>query len=124
MSKEYLGDGVYAERSQFGDIVISTHNGVSQTNTVVCEPEVAARLVDFLKRHGFIAVAAAMLAGCAAKHVAISAALPGAPTAPVHCSAVQVKAPSVLYSHTGKKLATLESGQWICEAVAGPVRFK
>ncbi len=39
MSKEYLGDGVYAERDERG-VVLTTEDGISVTNTVVLESAV------------------------------------------------------------------------------------
>ena len=40
VTKQYLGDAVYVERNQFGDIVLTTEDGVRATNTIILEPEV------------------------------------------------------------------------------------
>lgn len=46
--KVYLGDGVYAVVDQYGCLVLTTENGVYVTNTVVLEPEVLAKLGEYL----------------------------------------------------------------------------
>lgn len=38
--KEYLGDGAYVELDASGCIVLTTHDGLRDTNTIVFEPEV------------------------------------------------------------------------------------
>lgn len=50
--KVYLGDSVYAEfDTQFaGDIVLTTENGYSPTNTIYLEPVVYAALQKFKQR--------------------------------------------------------------------------
>lgn len=45
--KIYVGDGVYAEREDFGDIVLTTENGVATTNRIVLEPGVWDTLVKW-----------------------------------------------------------------------------
>lgn len=47
MSKEYLGDGVYAELLHDQSIELTTENGIRTTNTVYLEPEVFESLVRF-----------------------------------------------------------------------------
>lgn len=51
--KAYLGDGVYVDFDR-GQIVLTTEDGISTTNTIYLEPEVYERLVevvdDFKKR--------------------------------------------------------------------------
>jgi hypothetical protein len=38
--KTYLGDGVYAELTPFGEIVLTTEDGISATNTIVLDSQV------------------------------------------------------------------------------------
>lgn len=45
MRKTYLGDGAYVEVDDFGDVVLTTENGITVTNRVVLEPEIYTRLV-------------------------------------------------------------------------------
>jgi len=49
-NKTYLGDGVYAEWTDWGDLILTTENGIRATNTIVFEPDVLRSLVDLLKR--------------------------------------------------------------------------
>jgi hypothetical protein len=49
-SKIYIGDAVYVERKEFGDIALTTENGVTATNTVIIAPEVLQNLLAVLKR--------------------------------------------------------------------------
>lgn len=46
-NKTYIGDGVYAERKDYGDIVLTTENGVATTNQIVLEPGVWDILVKW-----------------------------------------------------------------------------
>lgn len=46
MEKEYLGDGVYVERDEFGNLIVTTEDGIRATNRIVMEPEV---LQSFLR---------------------------------------------------------------------------
>lgn len=46
--KEYLGDGVYVEINENGQIVLTTEDGIRATNTIYLEPEVYGRLVEYL----------------------------------------------------------------------------
>ena len=45
--KTYLGDAVYAEFRD-GDLVLTTSDGMRDTNTIVLEPTVLAVLLEFL----------------------------------------------------------------------------
>jgi len=48
-AKRYLGDGVYIEG--FNDeIVLTTEDGIHQTNCIVLEPEVIQALLKYLER--------------------------------------------------------------------------
>lgn len=40
MNKCYLGDAVYVERDELGAVVLTTSNGIRDTNRIVLEPEV------------------------------------------------------------------------------------
>lgn len=50
-AKEYIGDGVYAGLSPYGDVDLWTTDGVSVTNRIVLEPSVLHALVDWIRRH-------------------------------------------------------------------------
>lgn len=54
MSKVYLGDGVYCERDEWGNLVLTTENGLSITNTIHLDPDVQSQLVRlfFTKQEG------------------------------------------------------------------------
>ena len=45
----YLGDGVYARWTDWGDLVLATSDGLSETNTIVLEPEVLRNLLRYLE---------------------------------------------------------------------------
>lgn len=47
--KAYLGDGVYAD-VEYGQLVLTTEDGISVTNRIVLEPEVYAALVAYVAR--------------------------------------------------------------------------
>ena len=47
--RAYLGDGVYIEHTAQG-IVLTTENGISVTNRIVLEPEVAIAMVGWIER--------------------------------------------------------------------------
>jgi len=40
MKKAYLGDAVYGWFSQYGDLVLTTEDGISISNEIFFEPEV------------------------------------------------------------------------------------
>ena len=49
--KNYLGDGVYVQEGSFqGEVVLTTSNGIQDTNTIVLEPAVLRNLQEWLKR--------------------------------------------------------------------------
>ena len=50
MTKDYLGDAVYAEVDDYGDLVLTTENGTRATNTITLEPAVIAALERYLAR--------------------------------------------------------------------------
>jgi hypothetical protein len=45
--KRYLGDGVYAEVNQCGQLVLTTEDGIRETNTIYLEPEVLRALFEY-----------------------------------------------------------------------------
>ena len=48
-SKTYLGDAVYAQVDEFGDVVLTTENGICATNRIVMEPAVMRSLIKWLR---------------------------------------------------------------------------
>lgn len=52
LPKVYLGDGAYAEIDSYGDVVLTTEDGISVQNRVVLEPEVLTALLAYLRRAG------------------------------------------------------------------------
>lgn len=46
--KQYLGDSVYIEIDDFGDVILTTENGLRETNRIVLEPEVLQNLLKYL----------------------------------------------------------------------------
>lgn len=49
MSKAYLGDGCYVAFDGYA-LVLTTENGISETNRIVLEPEVYRALMAYVKR--------------------------------------------------------------------------
>lgn len=51
-NKKYLGDGVYVEIDRPGTgIILTTSNGIEDTNTIVLENEVLANLTEYVRRN-------------------------------------------------------------------------
>lgn len=48
--KTYLGDAVYAHISPYGELVLTTENGIEATNTIILEPQVIDALLRYLER--------------------------------------------------------------------------
>ena len=48
MSKQYLGDGVYADMER-GMIKLTTENGIEATNTIYLDDTVYAELLNYVK---------------------------------------------------------------------------
>lgn len=46
--KRYLGDSVYVEINDYGQIVLTTENGDRPTNTILLEPEVFSELTQYV----------------------------------------------------------------------------
>jgi hypothetical protein len=49
MSKAYLGDGAYVDFDGYA-LVLTTENGIRETNRIVLEPEVYAALLEYVAR--------------------------------------------------------------------------
>jgi hypothetical protein len=49
LAKAYLGDSVYVELNEHGQLVLSTSDGISVSNTIYLEPEVFRALVRYVK---------------------------------------------------------------------------
>jgi hypothetical protein len=49
MDKKYLGDGAYVEYNGY-NFVLTTSNGIQDTNTIYLEPEHLDMLMDYAKR--------------------------------------------------------------------------
>jgi len=47
VEKGYIGDGVYVEMDQYGDLVLTTEDGISVTNRIILEPGVWRALVMY-----------------------------------------------------------------------------
>lgn len=47
-NKTYLGYGVYVQRNEWDQIVLTTEDGVRTTNSVVLEPEVLGQFMSWL----------------------------------------------------------------------------
>jgi hypothetical protein len=46
--KEYIGDGVYVDFDGY-NIVLTTENGISVTNTIVLDPTVIKSMLTYIK---------------------------------------------------------------------------
>lgn len=44
----YLGDGVYIGMNPYGQVVLTTEDGIRATNTIFLEPEVADSLIRYI----------------------------------------------------------------------------
>ena len=49
MNKFYLGDGAYVEYDGYG-LILTTSNGIEDTNTIYLEPEVFGNLEGYVRR--------------------------------------------------------------------------
>jgi len=52
MNKEYIGDSVYVEMGGYGELILTTENGLptDPSNTIVLEDTVMDALVNYQKR--------------------------------------------------------------------------
>jgi len=48
--KEYLGDAVYVDLTEWGEVILTTEDGIRTTNTIVMDGAVLASFEDWLKR--------------------------------------------------------------------------
>lgn len=46
--KEYIGDSVYVEINELGQIVLTTNNGGEDSNTIFLEPDVYTKLTEYV----------------------------------------------------------------------------
>jgi hypothetical protein len=49
LTKTYLGDAVYLALDEFGNVVLTTEDGIQATNTIVLEPEVCVALCNYIE---------------------------------------------------------------------------
>jgi len=49
MNKHYLGDGAYVDFDGYA-LILTTEDGIDETNRIVLEPEVYAALVAYVAR--------------------------------------------------------------------------
>jgi hypothetical protein len=49
MDKVYLGDGVYVDNDGF-NVILTTEDGVTVTNTIYLEPDVMQALLQYYKK--------------------------------------------------------------------------
>ena len=55
MDKQYLGDSVYIEEGNFfGQLKLTTDNGLGPSNEIFLEPEVLQQLIQYAKADGII----------------------------------------------------------------------
>jgi len=70
MNKQYLGDGVYLERNEYSELVLTTEDGIRVTNKIVLEPQTSLALIAWIREHapGLLTAVTAMAfaIGCAA----------------------------------------------------------
>lgn len=51
MEKRYIGDAVYVEIDKWGDILLTTEDGISVTNSIVLEASVYRNLIRYVKEY-------------------------------------------------------------------------
>lgn len=51
MNKQYIGDAVYAEVSQYGELIVTTEDGVAATNRIILEPETWRDLLAYARQN-------------------------------------------------------------------------
>lgn len=49
MNKQYIGDGVYVEYDSY-EVILTTENGLQETNRIVLEAEVLNNLNEYLRK--------------------------------------------------------------------------
>lgn len=52
MRKVYLGDGVYMTIDEHNNVILTTENGLQETNRIVLEPEVLTQFLYALEHVG------------------------------------------------------------------------
>ena len=55
MPKIYLGDAVYADLTEYGEVILTTEDGIQKTNVIVMDGSVLAHFEMWLKeiRNGY-----------------------------------------------------------------------
>lgn len=48
--KEHIGDGIYVEVDPFECVVLTTSDGIKETNRIVFEPDVLGAFIDYCGR--------------------------------------------------------------------------
>jgi len=48
--KIYLGDAVYVEINPYGDIVLTTEDGISVSNSIILDPTVLQAFLEYIER--------------------------------------------------------------------------
>lgn len=56
MSKDYLGDSVYAEISPDRELILTTENGMGASNTIILETQVISAMIQYLYRTGVLEI--------------------------------------------------------------------
>lgn len=51
MNRRYLGDAVYVDLDDFGDLILTAENGLRVTNTIVLEYDVWLSLKAYVEKH-------------------------------------------------------------------------
>ena len=54
MDKTYLGDAIYIESENGGQVILTTSDGETDTNTIYLEPDVIAKMQHWLNIRGFL----------------------------------------------------------------------
>jgi hypothetical protein len=54
MNKEYIGDSVYVELNDVGQLVLYTDNGYGPRSVIYLEPDVMVALVNYCERYFWV----------------------------------------------------------------------
>jgi len=52
--RKYLGDGAYVERTAYGDVMLSTSDGIRTTNNIFLDDDVLRSFLDYLSEQQII----------------------------------------------------------------------
>lgn len=50
-SKEYVGDGIYIQKGEYNEIVLTTEDGITVTNTIYLEAQHLKFIITYIDRH-------------------------------------------------------------------------